>query len=235
MDRRAIALTLALLLCASSGWARGLGVLALGGVAASNPAITPPAIVSYSTAWSSSVESTSITIDNPTGSGGVLVAIFSAYRTPTCTGWSVVGTNGVFKVLSKTASSGDPSSYEFDHTVGYGYAHGIILRISGSSSVSRSAEEVDGDWTSTLSFPEVTVSSSGSLLLWIGSKDAEGASQGLSTISSGDVIYSGTGKTYAYSLLVAAADEVSAGVVNNSGTLSASVNGMTSMTIMVTP
>lgn len=203
----------------------------VGGVAGPS---APPSIVSYSTAWSTSIDSTSITIDNPTGSGGVLIAIFSANRPPTCTGWSTVGTNGLFKVLSKTASPDDPSSYEFDHEVGYGYAHGIILRISGSSSIFRSEEEVDSAWTSAISFPEVTVSSSGSLLLWIASKNIAAAPQGLATISSGDVIYSGTGKTYAYSLLVAAG-EVSAGVVNNSGTLSEGGNDMTSMTIVVTP
>lgn len=224
------AILLALLLCLP---VRGEAWQVVGGGAAGPSA--PPSIVSYSTAWSTSTDSTSITIDNPTGSGGVLIAIFSAKRTPTCTGWSEVGTNGLFKVLSKTASTGDPSSYEFDHEVGYGSAHGIILRISGSSSIFRSAEEVNSAWTSALSFPEVTVSSSGSLLLWIASKNVGAAPQGISTISSGDVIYSGTGKTYAYSLLVASAGEVSAGVVNNSGTLSEGVNDMASMTIVVTP
>lgn len=45
MDRRAIALTLALLLYASSGWARGLGVLGLCGGASGGECSTSPYIV----------------------------------------------------------------------------------------------------------------------------------------------------------------------------------------------
>jgi hypothetical protein len=230
-----------IILLSSPSWA-GYGMQMVGGVG-----IAPVTGLKYESVstggYVAAVTDETITIAKPSGtvSGNILVAVISKApnRTMSLSGWTVVdeGTTGTFAVLQKTAGSSEPSTYTFTSNLGYNYAHGVIVRLSGSASSFTKAEVLTSDWDTTLNYsaPNATT---GTVAMWAGIVAQEGDAKTLSSITRGSIVYNSAGpNASAYPLYVAVEENVSSGspITAAVGTLSSAINNKFGAAICVLP
>lgn len=200
---------------------------------------------SYAAAATTSTADETLTIAKPSGTvpGDTLVAIFekSSSRAVSLAGWTgitITGDTGEMAALYKTTGGGEPESYIFGLSAGYSYAHGAIVRISGSYSSIVAGQVDDDTYDSNLPFYAPTITANNSLCIWAGGRASEGDTKTLVSISRGTKIYDNTNSNpTAYALWVAAEENVSTGspIAGAAGTLSASGNAKNGVAICLVP